>query len=74
MDNDGDGKTDQSDAGCAMNPVTEFTDQVTAAGRTIPASCNDALDNDANNVRDFVDPGCIMQRLLAGTAGEVMSQ
>jgi hypothetical protein len=50
MDNDGDGKIDMADLGCADTSDNDETDIVT--------QCSDGIDNDGDGLGDLADPDC----------------
>ncbi len=51
IDNDGDGKIDLADPGCASASDTDESNPP-------PAACADGLDNDGDGKIDLADPGC----------------
>ena len=52
VDNDGDGRIDLADPGCADAADDDETDAV------IPPQCSDGEDNDDDGATDLADPGC----------------
>ena len=53
VDNDGDGKVDLADPGCASETDDDETDPPPP-----PAQCADGVDNDGDGKVDLADPGC----------------
>lgn len=51
-DNDGDGRIDGDDPGCALNGDREAPDPIVGA-------CSDGVDNDGDGLVDLDDPGCL---------------